>query len=73
MKLSQRQYITRSGTHCPVCGKQAVASDMPTIGNHLSDLIRATKCIKCDATWEEVYILHRYQAVKDASGNPVAP
>lgn len=74
MKLSQRQYITRGGTHCPVCGKQTVESHRPEIEEELGiDIIRHSKCgnQKCGATWNEVYVMKGYADVHDQNGSPI--
>ena len=74
MKLSQRQYITRSGTHCPVCGKQTVQSDGAEIEDDPNDLHRPSRCTnsKCNATWIEQYTLSGYAEVKDMNGDEIS-
>jgi len=70
MKLSQRQYITRSGTHCPVCGKQVVESEPAQLTENPVGLERPSKCTnsKCGATWLETYTMTGYTCVKNREG-----
>ena len=55
--LSSDEYVTLGGA-CPECE----STDFGTWPTHITKagLIKPCNCPKCDAEWEEVYVLTRY-------------
>jgi hypothetical protein len=57
--LSEEEYIALRGERCPNCASSCIEGDSIEIGgNGASQSIR---CLECDATWVDVYVLSGYE------------